>query len=152
MTDTVGTGTAETLRRILRSYRRNCPYGGFIWSLKMKWLSRGPSTPRRILTCTKPGIFWSGSEKRNRGLKSRSCHCHDTNMGLSGINKKAVRPGREAFCFMADEDVPCRQRNRAPAAVAMEKAARLYGLQGRPLILPWLAMLPRPCPHICMSL
>lgn len=44
-------------RRSLRSYRRNCPYGGFIWSLKMKWLSRGPSTPRRILTMHKTWYF-----------------------------------------------------------------------------------------------
>ncbi len=61
----------------------------------------------------------------------------DTNMGLSGINKKRLSAlGGEAFCFMADEDVAlqAKEQDTTRAVASMEKAARLYGLQGRPLI------------------
>ena len=61
----------------------------------------------------------------------------DTNMGLSGINKKRLSAlGGEAFCFMADEDVAlqAKEQGTTRAVASMEKAARLYGLQGRPLI------------------
>lgn len=52
----------------------------------------------------------------------------DTNMALSGINKKALaRLGGEAHCFMADEDVArlAGQQGRTRAALSMEKAAKI---------------------------
>lgn len=52
----------------------------------------------------------------------------DTNMALSGINKKALAKfGGKAHCFMADEDVAflAKQQNITRAAVSMEKAAAL---------------------------
>jgi precorrin-8X/cobalt-precorrin-8 methylmutase len=58
-------------------------------------------------------------------------------MGLSGINKKRLSAlGGEAFCFMADEDVAlqAKEQGTTRAVASMEKAARLYGLQERPLI------------------
>ncbi len=62
----------------------------------------------------------------------------DTNMALSGINKKVLEKyGGRAYCFMADEDVAkeAKQRGVTRAYVAMEKA---YGLHkenpGRPMI------------------
>ena len=44
--------------------------------------------------------------------------------------------GGEAFCFMADEDVAlqAKEQGTTRAVASMEKAARLYGLQERPLI------------------
>ena len=63
-------------------------------------------------------VFSGQAVKRGtEALKAGAVIVTDTNMGLSGINKKRLSAlGGEAFCFMA------------------EKAARLYGLQGRPLI------------------
>lgn len=52
----------------------------------------------------------------------------DTNMALSGINKKALMElGGQAHCFMADEDVArqARQRGVTRAAVSMEKAREI---------------------------
>ena len=52
----------------------------------------------------------------------------DTNMALSGINKKVLAKfGGEAHCFMADEDTRllAKQRNVTRAAVSMEKAAAI---------------------------
>lgn len=52
----------------------------------------------------------------------------DTNMALSGINKKALaRLGGEAHCFMADEDVAgeAKRRGVTRAVVSMEKAKRI---------------------------
>ena len=49
----------------------------------------------------------------------------DTNMALSGINKNALKKlGGEAHCFMADEDVAkkAKERGTTRAAVSMEKA------------------------------
>ena len=49
----------------------------------------------------------------------------DTNMALSGINKKALaKLGGEAHCFMADEDVAriAQERGVTRAVVSMEKA------------------------------
>ena len=49
----------------------------------------------------------------------------DTNMALSGINKKALaKLGGEAHCFMADENVAriAKKRGVTRAAVSMEKA------------------------------
>ncbi|MBD5463316.1 MAG: precorrin-8X methylmutase, partial [Lachnospiraceae bacterium] len=50
----------------------------------------------------------------------------DTNMALSGINKRALSKfGGMVHCFMADEEVAllARQRNMTRAAVSMEKAS-----------------------------
>ena len=50
----------------------------------------------------------------------------DTNMALSGINKKALaKLGGQARCFMADEDVAriAKKRGVTRAVVSMEKAA-----------------------------
>ena len=52
----------------------------------------------------------------------------DTNMALSGINKKALsKLGGQAHCFMADEDVArvAKKRGVTRAAVSMEKAANI---------------------------
>lgn len=52
----------------------------------------------------------------------------DTNMGLSGINKKELeKHGGECHCFMALEDVACEagKRGVTRAVVSMERAARL---------------------------
>lgn len=57
----------------------------------------------------------------------------DTNMALSGINKKALAAfGGEVRCFMADEDVAAEavERGITRAAVGMERAAAL----GKPVI------------------
>ncbi len=57
----------------------------------------------------------------------------DTNMALSGINKKALAAfGGEVRCFMADEDVAAEavERGITRAAVSMERAAAL----GKPVI------------------
>ncbi len=52
----------------------------------------------------------------------------DTNMALSGINKKALAKfGGEVHCFMADEDVAmeAKERGVTRAIVSMEKAVKL---------------------------
>lgn len=52
----------------------------------------------------------------------------DTNMALSGINKKSLaRFGGQVHCFMADEDVAqeARERNITRAYVSMERASRM---------------------------
>lgn len=52
----------------------------------------------------------------------------DTNMTLSGINKKMLQKfGGDIHCFMADEDVAkeAKEREVTRAIVSMEKAARL---------------------------
>ena len=52
----------------------------------------------------------------------------DTNMALSGINKKKLAAyGGEAVCFMADDDVvrEADKRGITRAAVSMERAAKL---------------------------
>ena len=52
----------------------------------------------------------------------------DTNMALSGINKRALSKfGGMAHCFMADEEVAllAKQRNMTRAAVSMEKASAI---------------------------
>ncbi len=59
-------------------------------------------------------------------LKNGADIVTDTNMALSGINKKALaRLGGQAHCFMADEDVAriAKERGVTRAAVSMEKAA-----------------------------
>ncbi|MBO5523984.1 MAG: precorrin-8X methylmutase [Roseburia sp.] len=57
----------------------------------------------------------------------------DTNMALSGINKKVLQTfGGEAHCFMAEETVAreAKERQMTRAAVSMERAAGL----GKPVI------------------
>ncbi len=52
----------------------------------------------------------------------------DTNMGLSGINKKVLSSyGGEAHCFMADESVAteAKKRDITRAAVSMERALKI---------------------------
>lgn len=52
----------------------------------------------------------------------------DTNMGMSGINKKELaKYGGQVHCFMADEDVAneAKERGVTRAVVSMERAARL---------------------------
>ena len=54
----------------------------------------------------------------------------DTNMALSGINKKKLSAfGGEVHCFMADEDVAAeaKERGLTRATVSMERAAKLEG-------------------------
>ena len=54
----------------------------------------------------------------------------DTNMALSGINKRSLHGlGCEAYCFMSDADVAeeARMRGVTRAMVSMEKACRLDG-------------------------
>ncbi len=52
----------------------------------------------------------------------------DTNMGLSGINKKELEKyGGKVHCFMADEDVAllAKQRGVTRATISMEKASQI---------------------------
>ena len=59
-------------------------------------------------------------------LKNGADIVTDTNMALSGINKKALaKLGGQAHCFMADEDVAriAKKRGVTRAVVSMEKAA-----------------------------
>lgn len=66
-------------------------------------------------------------------LKNGADIVTDTNMGKSGINKKALEKfGGQVHCFMADEDVAFEAKKRAVtrASVSMEKASRI----GKPVI------------------
>lgn len=57
----------------------------------------------------------------------------DTNMALSGINKRTLKTfGGEVHCFMADEEVAriAKERGTTRAAVSMEKASKI----GKPVI------------------
>ncbi len=61
-------------------------------------------------------------------IKGGACIVTDTNMALSGINKKKLASfGGDLYCFMADEDVAreAKERGVTRAVVSMEKAARL---------------------------
>ncbi len=63
-------------------------------------------------------------------LQSGAVIVTDTNMALSGINKRALYSlNCEAHCFMADPDVAERAaaNGTTRAAAAMDKAAKLYG-------------------------
>lgn len=63
----------------------------------------------------------------------------DTNMALTGINKKLLeKHGGRGYCFMADEDVAkeAKEREVTRAYVAMEKARSLHNTNaGRPMII-----------------
>ena len=65
----------------------------------------------------------------------------DTNMALSGINKKSIaRFGGEAHCFMADDDVAfaSKESGLTRAACSVDKTARFFadgqGIPQRPII------------------
>lgn len=67
-------------------------------------------------------------EKARRALAKGAHIVTDTNMALSGINKKILgKFGGEVHCFMADEDVAraAKEREVTRAMVSMEKAAGL---------------------------
>ena len=83
-------------------------------------------------------LVFSGQavKKGTEALKAGAVIVTDTNMGLSGINKKRLSAlGGEAFCFMADEDVAlqAKEQGTTRAVASMEKAARLFG-RSRPCI------------------
>ena len=75
--------------------------------------------------------------KGMEALKKGAVIITDTNMGLSGVNKKRLSAlGGEAFCYMADEDVAhlAASHGTTRAVASMEKAAAVYGAGGRPVI------------------
>lgn len=71
--------------------------------------------------------FSKGAVATIKGLiKNGADIVTDTNMALSGINKRALsKLGGMAHCFMADEEVAllAKQRNMTRASVSMEKAS-----------------------------
>ncbi len=72
-------------------------------------------------------------EKAVEAIRRGACIVTDTQMGKSGINKKALaRFGGEVYCFMSDEDVAAKAKEKGStrATVSMDKAAEL----DRPLI------------------
>lgn len=78
-------------------------------------------------------------EKSLEALRRGAVIITDTNMGLSGINKKSLHAlGGEAVCFMAHEDVAekARAEGTTRAVASMDKAAALYGRESfdRPVI------------------
>lgn len=76
-------------------------------------------------------VFSDGAvEKFNRLIKEGATIVTDTNMALSGINKKALAKfNMKAYCFMADDDVARKSKERGVtrACVSMEKGAKLDG-------------------------
>lgn len=67
-------------------------------------------------------------EIAKKAIKDGAHIVTDTNMALSGINKKTLaKYGGEVHCFMADEDVMkiSKERGVTRAVVSMEKAAEL---------------------------
>ena len=72
-------------------------------------------------------------QKAMDAIRNGACIVTDTQMGRSGINKKALaRYGGEVFCFMADEDVAeqAKAQGTTRATASMDKAAAM----DRPLI------------------
>ena len=73
--------------------------------------------------------FSDGAVKKLKDLILKgACIVTDTNMALSGINKKEFsKYGGELYCFMADEDVAkeAKERQITRASVSMERAMRL---------------------------
>lgn len=66
-------------------------------------------------------------------IKSGADIVTDTNMGLTGINKKTLaKYGGEVHCFMADEDVAleAKEKGVTRAYVSMQRAAKI----GKPVI------------------
>ena len=71
-------------------------------------------------------------KKAKDAIRNGASIVTDTNMALSGINKKALSKfGGEAFCFMADEEVAqiARERQVTRAYVSMEKASQIGKLK-----------------------
>ena len=69
-------------------------------------------------------------EELKRLIRSGASLVTDTNMALSGINRRELEKyGAKACCFMADEDVAreAAERGTTRASVSMEKAIRLPG-------------------------
>ncbi len=67
-------------------------------------------------------------EKAIRAIKAGACIVTDTQMGKSGINKRALaRYGGEVYCFMSDEDVMemAKKHGTTRATASMDKAAGL---------------------------
>lgn len=76
-------------------------------------------------------VFSEGATDRIKDLIRSGAHIvTDTNMALSGINKRELsRYGGDARCYMADEDVAAEARARGVtrATVSMERAMKLDG-------------------------
>ena len=74
-------------------------------------------------------VFSDGAMDRIRTLiRSGATIVTDTNMALSGINKKELaRYGGDVRCFMADDDVAAEAKERGitRASVSMERAMKL---------------------------
>lgn len=72
-------------------------------------------------------------QKAMDAIRNGACIVTDTQMGRSGINKKALaRYGGEVFCFMSDEDVAeqAKTQGTTRATASMDKATAM----NRPLI------------------
>ena len=72
-------------------------------------------------------------EKAIEAIKKGACIVTDTQMGRSGINKKALaRYGGEVYCFMSDEDVAktAKENGTTRATASMDKEASM----NKPLI------------------
>lgn len=67
-------------------------------------------------------------EKAMEALKNGACIVTDTQMGRSGINKRALaRYGGEVYCFISDEDVveTAKKNGTTRATASMDKAAEM---------------------------
>lgn len=67
-------------------------------------------------------------EKAMEALKNGACIVTDTQMGRSGINKRALaRYGGEVYCFISDEDVAetAKKNGTTRATASMDKAAEM---------------------------
>lgn len=67
-------------------------------------------------------------EKAMEALKNGACIVTDTQMGRSGINKRALaRYGGEVYCFISDEDVAetAKKNGTTRATASMNKAAEM---------------------------
>ena len=67
-------------------------------------------------------------EKAMEALKNGACIVTDTQMGRSGINKRALaRYGGEVYCFISDEDVAETEKKNGTtrATASMDKAAEM---------------------------
>ena len=70
-------------------------------------------------------------------IRQGACIVTDTQMGRSGINKRALaRYGGEVYCFMSDADVAAtaKANGTTRATASMDKAANLFGDGTRPCI------------------
>lgn len=67
-------------------------------------------------------------QKAIEAIKNGACIVTDTQMGRSGINKRALaRYGGEVYCFMSDEDVAqiAKEKGTTRATASIDKAASL---------------------------